>query len=135
MKNILKLVIALAAVGLANAANFPSEIPLSPERQEYLAKNLINFGIVGIQGSSVSGTWIVGKPYTGPKGDLKAVAAAFKAVQLDYTVDPTEKVSSFTNYEYRSPDGTQGFNLFWGQKDWNYIRTSRATGSRRQTSS
>ena len=123
MKHIKMLVLALAAtLSNAIAANFPSEIPLSPERQEYVAKNLVNYGVCGVQGSTVSGTWIVSKPYAGPKGDLAAVAAMLRSTKLDYSVDPTEKVSSFAQYNYRTPDGMREFNLFFGEKDWNYVK-------------
>lgn len=129
MKRIIAILFAFL-VGFAQtwaatlADNAPKTLPLA-DLATLMADALkkVNHGVGGVSGQSVSGTTWFSQPITtNNNGDPLAIAAFIKKQKLNYSVDPTEKLSHFVGWEIRTADGSSRHSAFWGEKDFSLVK-------------
>jgi len=101
----------------------PKSVPLVSRAQlKAYALSQVNWLSGGISGQTVSGDGrYFSVPYAQADGDPVAIAAAVKVNKVTFSVDPTEKISTFANWEVRTPDGSS-WGAFYGQRDFNLIK-------------
>lgn len=126
IKNIIALIILVSClpVWAAQSDGAPKEVPLASVAQlKAYAVTKINWLSGGISGQSISGTTWFSVPYSPADGDPVAIAAALKRNRLTFSVDPTERISSFANWEVRMPDGAT-WTAFYGQRDFSLVKAA-----------
>lgn len=108
----------------STTSSVPKELPLTREKQQAYALNLVNWISGGVGGNSITGTSYFSGPVNQADGNPNNIAKVFKTYTLDYSVDPSEKLTHFAQWEMRMADGNT-IALFHGYKDFNLVKDAK----------
>lgn len=130
MKKLLALVTALIVsclpswAALADSAS--KQLPLADVATlKAYALTQVNHVSGGVQASSISGNTWFSVPFNGDgtRNLPAALAAAVKKNSVTFTVDPTDRISSYAAWDIRLSDGST-WTAFWQQQDYSLIKNA-----------